>query len=478
MQAQISQLPTRYEALVERFGAKAQTTIVPPTPDLEAIKRLVQSVKSAGQGKMVFLFGQTGQGKTTFIESLSLFLGDQIGRVIRIPPSFELPISGVVSFAAKTQKSTRLTVLNFDGREAPFFNEAEYKNFLIELNSFLRGRKDIVVIWPVNDRIFADKIVELMNAVAGKSAFGPNDIQVSSGIDRSQYIPVLEKINQIANWRIEDAALSRSEVEKFRDGASSVGDFLDRVHGAIVQRFDVSSIGVELPNLVFVISSGKKEVKELCRSIRRADSYYLEASRLLMYTKRSNVAEWWEERNKDMRTNLNYIIALFNGQLLSISGSSVVHAVRNYGTDDLRTSISDITKNIGNAKRVIQASELFRYSNGQDTDAREYGLNAKDETLAAYESVQALSKESHKSINTSIMALLSEAGGGFDSVLYEQRRGSKAHILADVCAQRGDERVHIEFHHKSERESTSNKLAIYILEKVKEYSIAYGLCKP
>jgi hypothetical protein len=268
-------------------------------------------------------------------------------------------------------------------------------------------------------------MVALMRQVAGSSPFGPTAVHNFAGLPRTQYVPVLEKINQIANWRLEDAALSMEEVNIYRDKASSIGDFLDRVHAAIVERFDVSSIGIQLPNLVFVLSSGKKEVKELCRSIRRADSYYLEASRLLMYTRRSNVAEWWEERNKDIRTNLNYVVALLNAQLVSISGSSVVHAVRNFGDDALREPIKHITRNIGNAKRVAQASELFRYSKGQDTDAREYGLNAKDETLAAYETVQALSKESHKAINKAILDLLVEAGGELVDISYERKKGSK-----------------------------------------------------
>lgn len=33
----------------------------------------------------------------------------------------------------------------------------------------------------------------------------------------------------------------------------------------------------------------------------------------------------------------------------------------------------------------------------------------------------------------------------------------------------------LEFHHKADGESTTNKVAIYVLEKLKEYAINYGL---
>lgn len=369
-----------------------------------------------------------------------------------------------------------ITVVNFDGREAPFFDEAEYRNILIQINALLRSRSDLIIIWPVNEAKFADQIVSLMHSVAGKSAFGSKAIYDFQGISKTQYISVLEKINQIANWKLEDAALSDLDLEKAVGKSTSVGDFLDEIHQVIVERFDVSNIGTALPKIAFSLSSDKKDIKELCRSVRRADSYYLEASRLLMYTKRSNVAEWWEERNKNISTNLNYIIALFNAELVSISGSSVVHAVKNFGPEDLKLQIERITKNIGNAKRVVMASELYKFSHGQSTDAREYGLSPNLETLEAYKTIQSFSKTRHKAINEAIFNLLNEAASGFEKIRYEQQVGSKSYIQTDATVERSGEQIYIEFHHKAEAESTQNKVSIYILEKLKEYSIAYGLC--
>ena len=476
MLAQISQLPTRYEALIDQFGVRAQTTFVAPIQDLDFIKRTIQSIKSANQSKLLFLSGRTGQGKTTFIQSLSLFLPDQIREIIRLPAQFDLPISEVVKNISQISVGSEISIVNFDGREAPFFDESEYRSFLIQLNALLRSRKDLLIIWPVNEPKFAEQIVNLMQSVAGKSAFGMRAIYEFQGIDSGQYIPILEKINQIANWKIEDAALSFSDLDLLKEKASSVGDFLDEVHQMIVERFDVSNIGTNLPKVVFSLSSDRKDIKELCRSVRRADSFYLEASRLLMYTKRSNVAEWWETRNKNVNTNLNYIIALFNAELVSISGSSVVHAVKNFGDEELKSLIPDITKNIGNAKRVITASELYKFSLGQSTDAREYGLSPNEETLAAYKVIQSFSKTKHRSINASIFGLLKEANSGFINIKYEQRIGPKSYIQADAIVDRKKESVHLEFHHKAEAESTQNKISIYVLEKLKEYSVAYGLC--
>jgi len=60
--------------------------------------------------------------------------------------------------------------------------------------------------------------------------------------------------------------------------ANRIGAFLDMLQVLIADRFDIGAIGIELPTVVIALSSGDPEVREMCRSLRRADSYYIEAS--------------------------------------------------------------------------------------------------------------------------------------------------------------------------------------------------------
>jgi hypothetical protein len=195
---------------------------------------------------------------------------------------------------------------------------------------------------------------------------------------------------------VEDAALSWDVISEVTRAASNIGEYLDCVQDAIAQRFDVDKIGFEPPQVIFALSSGKPEVREICRNVRRADSFYLEASRLLMYTKKSNVADWWRERNKELKTSLAYVIALFNAQLVSLSGSAVVHVVHNFASDDLNGLISGVKKNLGNAQTVIKSTELYKYSVGEGADTKNYGKAVKDETVDSYYRIQEKSKKSTK----------------------------------------------------------------------------------
>ncbi|UYZ14105.1 hypothetical protein A6764_03815 [Brevibacillus sp. WF146] len=474
----ISELPTRYEPLITTFGETAKTTFVRQDHDLEVIKKLASRIESSKQSKLMFVLAPSGTGKTTFIHSLEVFLADKISSVKRLPPDSELPVDKIPDYLMKIKRDNSIKVINFDGREAPFFNQDQYQTFLGRLNSIIRTRNDLLLLWPVNDENFAKKLVDIMYVVGGKSPFGSEPIYNLKGLDQREYVGVLDRIMQIGNWKLEDAAISREEVEEIANNSIRVGDFLDDVQALITERFDTSDLGVQFPEVVFVLSSGITNIREICRNVRRADSYYLEASRLLMYTKRSNVAEWWQERNKNLRTALPFVISLFNAQLLSLSGSSVVHAMLNYGPLDIKAQITGVQANIGNAKRVITSSELYKYSILSEVDNREYGSSVKQETVDAYSFIQSLSKTRHKEINSAVMQLLIEANGGFSNVQYEVPQG-KGLIVDAVCLRKEDgKKINLEFHHKSAKETKNNEIAIYILEKLKEYSINYGLAKP
>ena len=50
-------------------------------------------------------------------------------------------------------------------------------------------------------------------------------------------------------------------------------------------------------------------------------------------------------------------------------------------------------------------------------------------------------------------------------------------LQTDVAFVYEGQQIAVEFHHKAEGESTENNIAIYILEKLKEYAINYGLAE-
>lgn len=469
----ITSLPTRYEPLTNAFGDRAKMTFVSASEDIDIAKRLVASAESARQGKLLFLSADSGSGKSTFVHSLEVFLSDKIQSVVRLPQPHELGVVDIPRFLAELPPSKRFTVVNFDGREAPYFSEPEYQTFLGALNGVLRQRSDLLIIWPVTDETFAQKLVHLLRRVGGNSAFGIQPLHKLTGLPKDKYSLVLEKILQVANWRLDDAAISTTEVDVLIADAGSIGTFLDSLQQLIALRFNVGGIGSDFPTLAIVISSGDPKIRETCRSVRRADSFYIEASRLLMYTRKSNVAEWWGNRATHLKSALPHVIALVNAQLISLSASSVVHSVLQFGSTELQKLVSGVRADRGNARRVIGYSELFKFIQGEAVDNREYGSNVKDETFESYARIQVQSETQHRSINESILKLVENSGSVLTNLKYETTliKG----LQTDATYEAANGIVALEFHHKASAEATNNKIAIYVLEKLKEYAINYGL---
>ena len=476
-QSSIKSLPSRYEPLIGLFGDGAKTTFVKQKDDLQEIARLIYQIRSAHQGKLQFIYSETesGAGKTTFIQSLDLFLSDLVESVIRVTNHGGDALNTILTSIRDSNVTEKLKVFNLDGHESFIYTEDQYRNFSVQLNNLLRTRRDILVLWPVNDLSFAKRIVSTLKSVGGNSPFGNNPIYRMIGLSSSQFTSVLEGILKIANWQLEDAALSWDEIENVTRNSSNIGEYLDKVQAAIAQQFNVDEIGFEPPQVIFALSSGKPEVRDICRNVRRADSFYLEASRLRMYTKKSNVAEWWNMRNSQLKTSLPYVIALFNAQLVSLSGSAVVHAVHNFGSEEFSSLIIGVTKNLGNAQTIIKSTELYKYSIGEGADTKNYGKAVKDETVNSYYEIQNKSKEKHKEINSAIMQLVEKAGGGFANTKYESFEGLEGGLIVDVVTEMNYSPCFVEFHHKSEAETVDNKVSIYILEKLKEYAINYQI---
>ena len=114
----IRSLPTRYEPLTNVFGQKAKTTFIESAPDIEFAKRLIASAESAQQGKIAFISADSGSGKSTFVHGLEIFLADKVDHVERIPEQHELPVEQIPAYIAKIPRKSKITILNFDGRES------------------------------------------------------------------------------------------------------------------------------------------------------------------------------------------------------------------------------------------------------------------------------------------------------------------------------------------------------------------------
>ena len=398
----VVRVPFRFEPLSTLVGRErlGQVLLECPT-DLAKIKRVVAEVQSAGQGKLQFLVGDSGKGKTSLVESLAVFLSDVVGSVLTPPPDYELPLRGLPAWLAtvlpdaRRKAGRRLIILNLDGRELPAVKREETSAAMVNLNAFLRRNPGILATWPVINEEFADNAIrDLRRAGGGTALAGSPKIQVE-GLEQERYYDALSLILRTTSVTLDDAAISHEEVLALVPPSVSIGDYLERVHQLVISRYDVGEIGQVLPRVYIVVTSNA-DTNSSCRMVRRGDQFLADPDRLLQFS-RANIADDWRRRGlENSRRGLPFIISLFEVRILNVTGSAVVNACAFCKDSDLTNAVRKHYPNPirANAKNALQGTALVRALQGlPDTSV---GYNQPTEKIVkAYNAIQEFTKTKH-----------------------------------------------------------------------------------
>jgi hypothetical protein len=327
----IVSVPARYEALRDAVGPnRVSQVLLEPTADMPTLKQVIAEVRASRQGKLLFIQGDPGSGKTSLAESLAIYLGNAIGAVLTSPPDFQLALPDLPGWIAQERariqlQPDKLMVVNLYGREITNPDKAATVAAMTNLNALLRRTPDMLLLWPIINRSFADDAIDQLSQVGGQTALSQRRVHQVVGIAKDRYYDVLALILQTMGVTLADAAVSIQEAQSLVSESKNLGDYLETVQGMVVSRYDLGELGGKLPRISFVISSNA-DVNPICRMLRRGNGYLIDPDRLLQFS-RANIADDWRKRATDnARHALPFIASLFDAKLLSVSSSAVVNA--------------------------------------------------------------------------------------------------------------------------------------------------------
>ena len=275
----IVSVPANFETLRSAVGPDRLSHVLLECPDdLKAMKQAVAEVTSAGQGKLLFLLGRPGQGKTSLVESLAVFLADVVGAVLSPPPDFELPLADLPAWIhkelplAKEKAKGKLIIVNLDGREIPTVDEVATKAAMGNINALLRRNESLLAIWPVNDEQFASTAIARLTLAGGKSALAATPIHKLNGLPKSEWEKALHLVLAATNVSLADAAVSLEEAAALAKPEDTLGDYLRSVQRLVVSRYDLGEIGAKLP-FVSVVITTNDDIYDACRLLRRGSKF-------------------------------------------------------------------------------------------------------------------------------------------------------------------------------------------------------------
>ncbi len=190
-------LPRRYEALEAEAKVRSlplRPLVRPVREALTDIERDIRLVRETGMGRLYVINGVTGSGKTTFLNSLSLYIDDiQVHNV----KGMSLEHRGAVenSLALLRRDLSVVSVVVLEGREAPgSLHNEELDLLLTTINSDFRsdtGRKTLFVI-PTTSPALAQQISARAAEIGGMTS-RERPFFVFSGPPRGQYIEIVNE---------------------------------------------------------------------------------------------------------------------------------------------------------------------------------------------------------------------------------------------------------------------------------------------
>lgn len=467
-------IPNRFESLQAAFGQEIRPLIVPINADLHVLNALRDRAKVQNGGLLCFVLGSTGIGKTTTIHSAAVHMPDAFAPIVKVPPEIRFrDVAGWLGANIPAPQGSKSTLVLFDGRELSD-DDVGVRQLLSALNQLLRHRPDVLFCWPTTDEAWHASLRGTAETVGGAN-FAPKESDLFvSGPPAGEWPTVLERLLLQFGKTYDDVGLAQDLVGKFCAESKTIGDFLTKIGLVIADRITKTRSIKQLPQLVFVITSSGDVVGEANR-IRRAGTQALAPEPLLGYSPRSEAGKWWNERNQSSDHHLGYIISLFDARLVTMTASAMVYSCLHSGTEDLErvTTEQGARPDKGNAKRIIEASELYRFLKGEQIPEFTTGKKGghQESTAKAYAAVQALSAKRHKAINQALCRLAKTHLPDFsydDDKAFEIAHGGN--LITDAMVQYAGRPYSLEFHHLSEAQCGAAGMASYIMDKLRTYS--------
>lgn len=474
-------LPTKFESILRSDTLNFSPLIVKVDDDLVKFRTLVRFNTAQEAGSLAVVCNPPGQGKTTAAYAATVLLKDHFLPVKSVPPPLSLPLRSIPAWLAENlpDRGNRTTLILIDGRESSD-DEQGLRDVMGALNNVVRGRPDLLFVWPTTDPSWRDRLVSVARSFGSQSFCPPSGVFAIQGPSRDQWIEAAALMFDQLNSSWDEFGVNESSAAEIAKTQPTLGDFLTAINQIRVAQDDAAENVTGLPQVVFVVSSHSQVVGHVAR-LRNPRTYRIRSDEVMQSAKKQEVGKFWQARGAAQQQNLAWVSSLLQAKLLSLTPSTIAHACALFCDAESRVRKAvegtGFRGNIGGGKNAYRKTDLGRFMAGEPVPEVLDSSKGRtsDNTLAAYDAVQSLSSRCHLEINRAILHLAGEASGLFDidEVQFERPLGADA--IVDAIVPTKDRRVHLEFHHLSKKECSPNTIATYMMKKLRIYSYQYNL---
>ncbi|WP_157835121.1 ATP-binding protein [Xanthomonas sp. SHU 199] len=493
-------LETSFEEVRARFDESVAVEkfieFVEPLPEVEAqISEIAGALKNSG--KLVFILGQPGIGKSTFIQSLSWRPSLKVSGLHQIDASTftsdlkllglyqELVRIGDVAEKVK-DKGPAYVVINYLENLSEFEPE-DIKGFFRRLNGLLRTRP-LLLIWPVTQR----DDVQLMRGhaadVSGTLFYRTKEVIDFPGPPTEKFVDIAKRTISVLNdgMELSDFSLTNDDLEEVFDefkGLPEIQRTLREYLEMLKERWRKTTgyqeqIRSKIPTstevwFIFSYEDAESVVSQFVRRSQRIeDNWAAIHDKLFEYvhgnTQRSSV---WNAKRLQ--------IALYGAlktRILFLPTNTLVSCAAAYSEspalDAVLSGVPQPWRDKGDAKRTLSRTPLYKQLKGElsPQGKRKGGpaALAMREAAPHFESMvdwMVNDGGSDKVVNKAVAKALQELSGV--EVSPDKSHPWIPNLVPDLFIQLAHKQICIEFHHTTKSEP--GVIADYVLRKLNIY---------
>ncbi|MDW4528978.1 hypothetical protein R3398_21870 [Rossellomorea marisflavi] len=461
-------VPDRFEKLKENAQGNLQSIIVEVKDALEKIDQLYGDMEAADRGAFLILKGESGSGKSTFLNTINLFRKGVSVETINNDQSIASTLSNFHSTEFK------LRVIILEGREALLGQlSSELEKDLHSINTFLRSNRGerTLIVWPCNTDEMKDVLVDVAGKIGGEALLGIDSPYYNfSGPSKKNFVDIAARTVQLLNngASLNDMGITEEYARDLVQDATTIGKYFSFLRRQLLINTQTVKklVGKEQFKMWIVVLAGNEPENDVA-ALTRGQSAAADIERLMVSTEANIVTDL-----KQYPEKIGLLSSVFDCKIIHIPILTATAIARDYASTQLTEKMRDVglSTKVDNSGLIrLLNSELNNALSGNPSGIRKKGNKVGNNSREAFEKLAHIASNNDKLVNKTFGDALVEAEL-ISSFLLEQDLGDGLTRRTDILCDIGEGKVRIEMMWRSRtgRAEISN----YVLTKLYNYGKA------
>ena len=202
------------------------------------IRRMIRTMEASNSGAFLILMGESGIGKTTFLNTLPLYIENlEVSSIYN-----KRPLDEEIDIIKECDDPRIIILENRETFETLSTNQLEKE--IHAINRFVRSDKgrNTIIVWPCNGEDMTRDIIQFAGHVGGSSLFREDTVLEYKGPSRDRFVPILKNTFEFFNkYDISEIGFSDEQIENVLNSInkkSTIGDFIEEIRTELLNDYN------------------------------------------------------------------------------------------------------------------------------------------------------------------------------------------------------------------------------------------------